>query len=98
MNFNLLTAEDFAVILQKVEAIETKVDTLSVDSSRIYTINEACEFFNVSKRTLQKYRDEGMISFSQVGDKIFFQRSDIDAFLSCYRVEAFAQKGGSYVS
>jgi hypothetical protein len=35
----------------------------------------------VSKRTLQYYRDNGMLPFSQVGRKIFYKMSDVQKLL-----------------
>ena len=96
----LMTEKDFNQLISKIDQLEAKVDTLvneGVGSKQIFTISDACEYLQVCKRTLQKYRDEGMISFSQVVDKIYFQKSDIDAFLSSNRVEAFKTKGGEYV-
>jgi len=96
----LMTEKDFNQLISKIDQLEAKVDTLvneGVGSKQIYTISDACEYLQVCKRTLQKYRDEGMINFSQVVDKIYFHKSDIDAFLSSNRVEAFKTKGGEYV-
>jgi len=96
----LLQDHEITKLTDQFEALVKKVDSLlmnEIKDNAVFSIDEVCSQLNVCKRTLQKYRDEGKISYSHVGDKIFFQRSDIDAFLSCYRVEAFAQKGGSYV-
>jgi hypothetical protein len=35
----------------------------------------------VSKRTLQNWRDCGYISFSQIGHKIYYQYSEVEAML-----------------
>lgn len=45
------------------------------------TTEEACEFLKVSKRTLQKYRDELIIPYSQIQRKVFFKHSDLKALL-----------------
>lgn len=100
-NLTIITEKDFNQLISKIDLLEVKIDALinnGVGSKQLYTISEACEFLKISKRTLQKYRDEGMISFSQVSDKIYFQKSDIDAFIAGSRVEAFATKGGGYVN
>ena len=96
----LITEQDFDQLMSKIDLIEKKIDTLlnnGVGSKQLYTINEACELLQVSKRTLQKYRDEGMLSFTQIADKIYFQKVDIDAFLNKNRVVAFSKRGGAYV-
>ncbi len=91
MNVNLITVEEYIQLSKKLESLEKKVDSLNggIGSKSLYTIMEACTLLQVSKRTLQKYRDEGMLSFSQIGNKIFFRHTDIENFLSKYRVESY---------
>ena len=36
---------------------------------------------SISKRTAQTWRDEGIISFSQIGSKIYYKMSDVDKML-----------------
>jgi predicted site-specific integrase-resolvase len=35
----------------------------------------------ISKRTAQTWRDEGKISFSQVGNKIYYKLSDVEKLM-----------------
>ena len=86
--------------MQKLEALDKKVEQLAtgISTKSLYTIADTCELLNVSKRTLQRYRDNGLLSFTQVNDKIMFQKADIEAFLNRNRVESFAKKGGAHVS
>jgi len=35
----------------------------------------------ISKRTLQTYRDEKLIPYSQIGNKIYYKSSDVEKFL-----------------
>jgi len=52
-------------------------------------IDETCRFLKVSKRTLQTYRDNGKLSFSQIGGKIYFKASDIEDHLKKNYFKAF---------
>ena len=54
--------------------------------------NEVCKWLKVSKRTLQNYRDNGELSFSQVGAKILYRTSDVDEFLKRHYNKAFSIK------
>ena len=96
----VLEDQEITKLIEQFEELVMKVDSLLAkggDSSTIFTVDETCDLLHVSKRTLQKYRDEGMISFSQVADKIFFQQEDVQNFLDQHRVEAFNPKKGRYV-
>ena len=38
---------------------------------------DVCEMLHISKRTLQQYRDDKILSFIQIGGKIIFKQTDI---------------------
>lgn len=100
-NLTIMTEKDFSQLMNKIDIMEKKIDALlngGVGTKQLYTISDACELLQVSKRTLQKYRDDGKLSFSQVGDKIYFKQTDIDTFLNGNRFEAFSKKGGRYAN
>lgn len=48
------------------------------------TNNEALQVLRVSKRTLQKYRDDGWISYSQISGKLYYKLSEINNMLEKY--------------
>lgn len=71
--------------------IVNKLDTLIAESNNnpkkiLLTewldINETCKILKISKRTLQSYRDNNMLSYSQIIGKIYFKVSDIEQFLN----------------
>ena len=43
----------------------------------------------ISKRTAQTWRDEGKISFSQVGNKIYYKLSDVEKLLTEHYNKSF---------
>ncbi|MBB6276632.1 helix-turn-helix domain-containing protein [Porphyromonas circumdentaria] len=45
------------------------------------TGREVCEHLFVSPRTLQDYRDKGIIPYTQIAGKILYQLSDINQLL-----------------
>ncbi|ERK02154.1 helix-turn-helix domain-containing protein [Hoylesella pleuritidis] len=48
----------------------------------VYLIgDEVCKLLRLSPRTLQDYRDNGMIAYSKIGGKILYKQSDIQAML-----------------
>ena len=43
---------------------------------------EVCNLLNISKRTLQYYRNTGKLSFSQINSKCYYKASDIEKLLN----------------
>jgi len=50
-------------------------------SFRWLDIADTCKILKISTRTLQNYRDEAKIGFSQIGSKIYFSLEDIERFM-----------------
>ena len=44
-------------------------------------ISETCMLLKISTRTLQSYRDNLILPFSQIAGKIYFKAADIDIYL-----------------
>jgi len=57
---------------------ELKIET----RKPVYTIDEICDLFQVSKRHLQYLRDSRQLSFIQNGRKVLFRWEDLDAFFN----------------
>ena len=51
-------------------------------------ISETCQLLKISKRTLQYYRDNKFLNFSQIGGKIYFKATDIDSLLNSHYVDS----------
>ncbi|WP_297411226.1 helix-turn-helix domain-containing protein [uncultured Alistipes sp.] len=49
--------------------------------------NMACRKLNISKRTLQYYRESGNIPFTRIEGKPLYREADIDDFLKARTVE-----------
>lgn len=57
---------------------------------------EVCHLLRISSRTLQNYRDNGVLPFAQIGRKIYYRASDIQEYLSRHYIKAGyqLQEGG----
>lgn len=42
---------------------------------------DVCRLLNISKRTLQNYRDTGVLPFTQIVHKCYYKREDVEALL-----------------
>ena len=84
MNAIIITKEEFDQILVKLDEIREglhKQVNPSPTQERYLTNAEVCDLLKVSRRTLQRYRDEGRIAFSQVGATIRYKAADVERFL-----------------
>ena len=48
---------------------------------------EVAKLLRVTPRTLQNYRDQGILPFSQVGSKIYYRASDIQKHLDDHYIK-----------
>lgn len=87
-----MESDAFKQILRQLEEIKLGLDKKAKQSplsNSWLDNNEVCALLKISKRTLQSYRDEGDIPFSQIGAKIYYQASDIEAFLKKHYKKSF---------
>ena len=53
---------------------------------------DVCKLLNISKRTLQHYRDTGVLPFSQIGHKCYYKREDVGRLLETKSVKSNTDK------
>lgn len=75
-------ASVFEAMMARFEAFAAKVETVcrtSGDKSMQPWLDnqEVCQLLNISKRTLQSYRDNGTLPYSQIGHKMFYRPDDV---------------------
>ena len=67
-------------MLKGIEII-VKHYKLHLNGERFLSSHEVSKKLNVSLRSLQEWRDTGLISFIQIKGKIIYRQSDIDKLL-----------------
>ena len=56
-----------------------------LDDERYLTDKEVAQILKVSRRTLQEYRNDGVIPYILLGGKVLYRESDLERVLeSCY--------------
>ena len=56
-----------------------------LDGERYLTDREVAEILKVSRRTLQEYRNDGVLPYILLGGKVLYRESDLERVLeSCY--------------
>lgn len=63
----------------------------TLGGERFLTDREVSVRLKVSRRTLQDYRNNGVIAYYQLGGKILYKESDIERMLATNYREAFRQ-------
>ena len=85
-----IQSEAFQELVRKMDEIQTKLTAKEKEPKEIWLDNqEFIQLLKISKRTAQHYRDTGMISFSQVGSKIYYRMNDVEELLKKHYNKAF---------
>jgi excisionase family DNA binding protein len=86
VNLNLPILDE---IKSRLEVIDSKLESIQKSKplkEDWLTNQEVAKVLNVTPRTLQNYRDKGIISFSQVGSKIYYKVADIEKHLESHYI------------
>lgn len=57
-----------------------------VKPTQVYDNKAIKQLLGIQDKLLKKYRDDGLLGYSQVGDKYWYTQNDIDNFLTTCRV------------
>ena len=89
----IFTKDQFTELMSKLDTIQSQINSKANPKQETYLGNlEFLKLLEVSKRTAQTWRDEGKISFSQVGSKIYYKLSDVDKFMQENYNKAFKSR------
>ena len=96
MNGTIMTNDEWAVgfmeqldsMLDGIESMNEK-SKASFGNERFMTDKEVSAWLKVSRRTLQDYRNNGILPYTQVGGKILYRASDIEKTLMKGYKEAY---------
>ena len=75
-------AKSIGDFIEQFNNIEQRLKKIQYNNDVFLDNQEFLQVMNISKRTAQSWRDEGIISFSQVGSKIYYRFSDIEELLN----------------
>ena len=93
MDAIIFTKDQFSDLMSKLDTIQTQISFKADSKKETYLDNlEFLTLLKVSKRTAQTWRDEGKISFSQVGSKIYYKLSDVEKLMQEHYNKAFKSR------
>jgi hypothetical protein len=77
-----IEARTFEAIMNRFEVLEKKMNSLHSNHDKglkkWLDNQDVCLILNISKRTLQTYRDNGTLPYSQINHKIYYKPNDIE--------------------
>lgn len=82
-----IEAEVFESIFDRFEAFAGKVDTMcgqniNKELGDWLDNQDVCQILNISKRTLQTFRDNGKLPFTRIGHKMYYKATDVKEIIS----------------
>ncbi|WP_329903100.1 helix-turn-helix domain-containing protein [Porphyromonas pogonae] len=81
-----IEAQTFEAMMNRFEAFAKKVEILCVSKDKSLHCwldnQDVCQILNISKRTLQTYRDNGTLAYSQINHKIFYKPEDVEQVIN----------------
>jgi 3-methyladenine DNA glycosylase Tag len=93
----ILTSEQYKELVVRLDKLNSTLESNQKPSQETFLDNqEFIQLMNISKRTAQTWRDEGIVSFSQIGSKIYYKMIDVQKLLNKNYKAAFSSKKRNY--
>lgn len=91
-NLIIISGDILDNILIQLKELNERVATMlpTTSNPQIFTNKSIKELLGIQDKLLKKYRDDGLLPFSQIGDKYWYTREDIEVLLSNTYNEAYA--------
>jgi hypothetical protein len=87
MELKVIEKKTFERLKLSIADLLAQIDSLFVEPTNGWIDNQTvCQALGISKRTLQSFRDKGLIPYSQIGHKCFYKQEDIKEFIEKHRV------------
>ncbi|UAB82271.1 helix-turn-helix domain-containing protein [Marixanthomonas sp. SCSIO 43207] len=93
----ILSTQQYKDLVNRLDDLNKQLEEKQKKPQDTFLDNqEFLQLMNISKRTAQTWRDEGVISFSQIGSKIYYRMSDVQKLLDNNYRKAFSTKRNNY--
>ncbi len=82
-----MDADEMLVVLSALEGVNRRIKEVAQTHKPLFggehflTGKDVCERLYISPRTLQDYRDKGIIPYTQFAGKILYKASDLEKML-----------------
>ena len=76
----------FERLIDRFDAIEDKIDRMNrrqncLEGDELLDTQDLCFMLKTCKRSLQRYRKKGLLSFHTIEGKVYYKSSDIHEFI-----------------
>ena len=89
----ILSKDQYTELVARLDEINQRLNAKNEPKKDTFLDNqEFLILMKISKRTAQTWRDEGKISFSQVGSIIYYKLSDVEKLLQEHYNKSFKGK------
>ena len=86
----LIPLDSLTTLTEEVKALKEGLKSIvAVQPKQLYTNKSLKELLGVGDKLIKQYRDNGLLSFTQVGDKFWYSQEDIEKFLAVSHNEAW---------
>lgn len=93
----ILSTQQYKDLVNRLDDLNKQLEEKQKKPQDTFLDNqEFLQLMNISKRTAQTWRDEGIVSFSQIGSKIYYRMSDVQKLLDKNYKQAFSNKKRNY--
>ena len=88
-----IESKAYKELIQKIEAISVYVKTLAPNQLEGWVdSHDICGFLNISTRTLQRLRSQGIINYSTIRGKTYYKLSEIERMMNDNLIKCNPQK------
>lgn len=82
--------DSLITLTEEVKALKEGLNSIvTVQPKQLYTNKSLKELLGVGDKLIKQYRDNGLLSFTQVGDKFWYSQEDVHKFLAVNHNEAW---------
>ena len=82
--------DSLITLTEEVKALKEGLKSIvTVQPKQLYTNKSLKELLGLGDKLIKQYRDNGLLSFTQVGDKFWYSQEDVHKFLAVNHNEAW---------
>ncbi len=84
MDVKMIEGKTFEMMKEKFEEFTNRIKKACgkrTQNEQWLDNEDVCRLLDISKRTLQSYRDKGILAYSQTGHKCFYKALDVEKLL-----------------